>query len=147
LGLAPAQLREKFDGGQMFFTGPGMDAVVTLYPYKTEVGSTTLAGHAPGVMALTAQPDYLFVANPLDSRVTILNVATQSVVAAVDVGREPSHISVTPDGEYALVLNRASGDMSVLRIPLLANRRGKAAALLTQFPVGSGPVSAAIRLG
>jgi len=146
LGLEPAQLREKSDGGQMFFTGAGMDAVVTLYPYKTQVGSTTLAGRTPGVMALSDQPEYLFVANPATSTVTILNVATQSVIAAVDVGREPVHISVTPDGEYALVLNRASGDMSVLHIPTLAERRNKAAALLTQVPVGSGPVSAAVRL-
>lgn len=147
LGLEPMQLRENADGGQMFFTGPGLDAVVTLFPYQTEVGSTTLAGRAPGVMAISGQPEYLFVANPEASRVTILNVATQSVIAVVDVGREPSHISVTPDGEYALVLNRASGDMSVLRVQVLASRRSKSAALLTQIPVGSGPVSAAIRLG
>ena len=147
LGLEPLQLREKADGGQMFFTGPGMDAVVAFFPYRTEVGSTTLAGRAPGVMALSSQPEYLFVANAPASRVTIINVATQAVVAAVDVGREPVHISVTPDGEYALVLNRASGDMSVLHIPTIAGRRSKAASLFTQIPVGSGPVSAATRLG
>jgi YVTN family beta-propeller protein len=147
LGLDPLQLRENADGGQMFFAGPGSDSVVTLYPYRTEVGSTTLAGRAPGAIALSRQPEYLFVANPPTSTVTILNVATQRVMGVVDVGREPVHVSVTPDGEYALVLNRASGDMSVLHIPTLAGRRNKAAALFTQIPVGSGPVSAAVRLG
>jgi YVTN family beta-propeller protein len=151
LGLEPLQLREKADGGQMFFSGPGSDSVVTLYPFHTEVGSTTLAGRAPGVMAISESPEYLFIANPPTSTMTILNVATQRVMATVDVGRDPVHISVTPDDEYVLVLNHASGDMSVIDIPALAgpalaNRRNKAAALLTQVAVGSGPVSATVRL-
>ena len=35
-------------GGQLFITGEGMDAVVAVYPYQTQVAATLLAGHAPG---------------------------------------------------------------------------------------------------
>jgi YVTN family beta-propeller protein len=147
LGLEPLQLREKADGGQMFFTGAGADTVVTLYPYSTEVGSTTLAGHLPSAMALSETLPYLFVTNPTSATVTIINLASQKVVAAVGVGRDPIHIAVTPDNEYALVLNHTSGDMSVLHIPTLAGGRTKSAALFNQVPVGSGPVSCAVRLG
>lgn len=143
--LRPDNLCFKPDGGQLFITGEGMDAVVTLYPYQTEVGATTLAGRAPGVMAASYLPDYLFVANPIENTVTILNVATQRAMAATQVGSEPCHISVTPNQEYAIVLNRQSGDLSMIHIPTLSARRNKAAALFTQVPVGSEPVDAVLR--
>jgi len=143
--VRPDQLCFKPDGGQLFITGEGLDAVVTVYPYQTEVGSTMLAGRAPGVMAASSFPSYLFVANPTSNTVTILNVATQRVMGAVQVGREPGYLSITPNQEYALVLNRQSGDMSVLHVPTLSARRTKAASLFTQVPVGSEPVAAVVR--
>lgn len=143
--VRPDQLCFKPDGGQLFITGEGLDAVVTVYPYQTEVGSTMLAGRTPGVMAASVFPSYLFVANPTSSTVTILNVATQRVMGATQVGREPGFLTVTPNQEYALVLNRQSGDMSVLHIPTLSARRTKAASLFTQVPVGSEPVAAVVR--
>jgi len=36
------------DGGQVFLSGPGMDAVAIVFPYNTEVWQTVLAGRAPG---------------------------------------------------------------------------------------------------
>jgi YVTN family beta-propeller protein len=144
LAVAPRHFGVKADGGQLFITGEGMDAVVTVYPYRTEVGSTTLAGHAPGFVAASTDPDYLFVANPASGDVTVLDIETQRVVAVVAVGREPAFITVTPDNEYALVLNRGSGDMAVIRIAALSGRRRKFAPLFTMIPVGSAPVSAVV---
>jgi len=143
--LRPDNFCLKPDGGQLFVTGEGMDAVVTVYPYQTEVGATTLAGRAPGVMAASYVPDYLFVANPSENTVTILNVATQRAMAATQVGSQPCHISITPNQEYAIVLNRQSGDLSMIHIPTLSARRNKAAAIFTQVPVGSEPVDAVLR--
>jgi hypothetical protein len=54
---------------------------------------------------------------------------------------------VTPDSAFALVLNRLSGDVSVLRLGNLEARRpsaAPAAPALTMIPVGSRPVSVAI---
>ncbi len=144
LAVAPRHFALKADGGQLFITGEGMDAVVTVYPYRTEVGSTTLAGRSPGFIAASADPDYLFVANPETGDVTVLEIETQRVIAVVAVGREPAYITITPDNEYALVLNRASGDMAVIRIAALSGRRRKFAPLFTMIPVGSAPVSAVV---
>jgi hypothetical protein len=52
---------------------------------------------------------------------------------------------VTPNAEYALVLNRRSGDMAVLHIPTISRGRARSAPLFTMIPVGSQPVSAVIR--
>ncbi len=134
------------DGGQLFVTGEGMDGVVIVYPYHTpEVGQTVLAGHAPGAMA--ASESFLFVASPQSGDVSILNIGTQKVIAVQNVGSDPGFVAVTPDDQYALVLNRKSGDVAVLSVDLIAPNRYKerAAKLLTVIPVGSKPVSAAVR--
>jgi DNA-binding beta-propeller fold protein YncE len=147
LSVRPDNFCFNADGGQLFVTGEGMDAVVVVYPYHTpQVAETVLAGRAPGAMAASrTRPPYLFVANPPSGEVTIMNIRTRRVVAVAAVGAEPGYIAVTPDQQYALVLNRKSGDMGVLRIhENLANRQ-KSAALFTMIPVGSKPVSATIR--
>jgi YVTN family beta-propeller protein len=134
------------DGGQLFVTGEGVDGVVIVYPYHTpDVGQTVLAGHAPGAMA--ASESYLFVASPQSGDVSILNIATQRVIGVLPVGNDPGFIAVTPDDQYALVLNRKGGDVAVLRVGLITPSRYKerTAKLLTVIPVGSKPVSAAVR--
>jgi YVTN family beta-propeller protein len=123
-----------------------MDAVVAVYPYQTEVGATILAGRAPGFLAASSAPDYLFVANPSSGNVTIINIDSQRVLAVATVGQEPCHIAVTPNNEYALVLNRRSGDVAVLHVGTLTSRKRYSVPILTMVPVGSGPVSAVVRI-
>ena len=124
-------------------TGEGMDGVVVVYPYHTEVAETVLAGHAPGAMA--ASEFLLFIASPQSGDVSILSIATHRVIGVVQVGNDPGFIAVTPDDQFALVLNRKSGDVAVLRVGGITPNRYKSAALFTVIQVGSRPISAAIR--
>lgn len=142
LAIEPERFCFKRDGGQLFITGAGMDAVAIVYPFQTQVAGTILAGHGPAAMAASGAPDILFVANPESSAVTAIDIRTQKVRAAVPVGRRPSGIVITPDNAFALVLHRESGDMAVIRVDAMAGRRTKAAPLLTMIPVGSSPVAA-----
>jgi YVTN family beta-propeller protein len=153
LPLAPRQFCTTGDGGQIFITGDGMDAVVVLYPYTTEIYQTILAGRSPGAMAVTgidARPSYLLVTNPETDGITVLDIENYNLVAIVQVGRGPCQILLTPDGQYALVLNQNSGDIAVLRVLALgtspngAQRTFKSAPIFTLIPVGERPVSAAL---
>jgi YVTN family beta-propeller protein len=146
LAVRPDHLCFKEDGGQVFVTGEGMDGVVVVYPYYTpQIAQTVLAGHNPGSMAVSTSPGYLFVANPKSAYVSILDIETGKVVAVTPVGTEPSSITITPDDQYALVLNQASGDMAVIRIPNVTRAaRSKKGPLFMLIPVGSKPVSAAV---
>jgi len=130
------------DEGQLFVTGAGKDAVVIAYPYKTEIGETILAGRAPAGMAVVGP--YLLLANPDTNSVTVLDINYRKLAAVVQVGQEPREIVITPDNQYALVLNQKSGDLAVIRIAALAARRYKSAPLFTLIPVGRKPVSAAV---
>lgn len=144
VAVRPEHLCFNRDGGQLFVTGEGMDAVVVIYPYRTpEVAETLLIGHAPAAMA--ASSSFLLVASPSSGDVSILNIATRRVIAVVQVGSDPGFIAITPDDQYALVLNRASGDVSVIRLGTITPNRYKSAGLFTVIPVGSRPVSAAVR--
>ena len=145
IAVRPDNLCFNNDGGQLFITGEGVDAVVIVYPFRKEVGQTVIAGHAPGAMA--ASDSFLFVASPSSGDVSILNIGRQKVIGVLKVGSDPGFVAVTPGDQYALVLNRKSGDVAVLRVDLIVPNRYKerAAKLLTVIPVGSKPVSAAVR--
>jgi DNA-binding beta-propeller fold protein YncE len=140
VSVRPDQFCFSRDGGQLFVTGAGMDAVVVVYPFFTpEVGDTVLAGHAPGAMDVSE--DFLFVASPLSGDVSILSIATRKLIRVVPVGSDPGFIRVTANDQYALVLNRKSGDVAVLTM----KNRYSPVGLLTVIPVGSRPVSAVVR--
>ncbi len=149
LPVAPRNFCEGGRGGQLYVTGDGMDAVVTIYPYETEIGQTMLAGHAPDAMTVTSgDTPLLLVANPDSDRVTALdaNTAGKSLVTVVNVGQEPRRILMTPDNAYALVLNRRSGDVAVIRRFSLDNGKPfrRPTAVFTMVPVGEEPVAAAV---
>ena len=146
LPIEPANCCFTADGGQMFVTGPGMDAVVIVYPYQTEVGETILAGRQPDGMAVCSSPQYLFVANPSSGSVTVLDIDTRKLVGVVNVGQQPRRIVITPDNRYALVLNEQSGNMGVIRIASFTERRHRTdpVPIFTVVPVGAQPVAAAV---
>ncbi|HET8550603.1 MAG TPA: hypothetical protein VFL57_21480 [Bryobacteraceae bacterium] len=132
------------NGGQLFITGDGMDAVVVVYPhYVPQVAETALAGRAPAAMA--ASDTHLFVTSPTTGDVIVMDVETRRVIAIATAGAEPCAVVLTPGAEYALVLNRKSGDMAVILTSAIARNRRKSIALLNMIPVGSKPVAAVVR--
>jgi DNA-binding beta-propeller fold protein YncE len=144
LAVRPDNLCFKPDDGQLFITGEGLDAVVIVYPYHTpEVAKTILAGHGPAAMAATNT--YVFVASPQAGNVSILTIDPPRVLAVVSVGSDPGFITITPEEQYVLVLNRKSGDVAVLRAAEISPTPHRPSPLLTMIPVGSRPVSAAVK--
>lgn len=153
LPLEPAHFCFLPDGGQLFVSGPGMDAVVIVEPFSTQVGETILAGRAPAGLAVSVTPahSYLFVSNPETGDVTVLDIDSRKLVVAVHVGVEPGQVFFTPDNQYALVLNSGSGNMAVIRIRQFTDGsnapwalRHKWSGLFMMVPVGARPVGAAI---
>lgn len=146
LAMAPENLCFTPEGGQLFVSGAGMDAVAIVFPYNTlEVEQTVLAGRDPGVMACSETPRYLFVGSHSSSDVSILNVDTRKVIGIVQVQAQPGYIAITPDSQYALVLNESSGDLAVIHISAIrVNPARSGAALFTMLPVGDKPVHAAV---
>ena len=155
LPMRPENLVFGAGGGQLFVSGSGMDGVAIIFAFRTlEVEQTVLAGRAPGTMACSETPPYLFVASREGSEISVLSVGTRKVVARTQAGENPRHITITPDQQYALILNEASGDMAVVRIPSIGTTRpgskpmpgflNTSVSLFAMLPVGEKPVDAAI---
>jgi DNA-binding beta-propeller fold protein YncE len=142
LAIAPRHFCFNPDGGQMFVTGSGLDALVIANPYQNEIDQTISAGHEPGAMAVQAQQNILLVANP--SNVTLLDIDTRRLAATVAVNGPPGEILVTPGGEYALSVSQDSGDVSVIRLATVLDRKQRTKPVFTVFPTGAGLRSAAI---
>ena len=142
LAIAPRHFCFNPDGGQMFVTGSGLDALVIANPYQNEIDQTISAGHEPGAMVVQAQQNILLVANP--SNVTLLDIDTRRLAATVAVNGPPGEILVTPGGEYALAVSQDSGDVSVIRLATVLDRKQRTKPVFTVFPTGAGLRSAAI---
>ena len=150
LAMEPKNLCFNADAGQLFVTGEGMDGVAIVFPYRVlQVEQTVLAGRDPGIMAVSENPAYLFVGSASGSDVCVMNIDTRKVVGIVDVAQRPEFITVTPDNQYALVLDGTSGNLAIIHIAAFrlnpeASRTKSGAALFTILPVGSDPVHAAV---
>ncbi len=144
LPVSPARFCFNADGGQMFVTGPGEDALAIVSPFQNEVAETILAGRTPYGMAVSESRNLLFVTNPGSGDLTILDIDTRGLSALVHIGETPGDVLLTPDGEYALVLDQHSGNVSVVRITTVLGRKVKVNPLFTVFPTAADARSAII---
>jgi DNA-binding beta-propeller fold protein YncE len=111
-----------------------------------------IAGHQPFGLAMASSQgrDLLFVTNLGSGDLSIFDIDTRGLASSVHIGGKPGEVLITPDGGYALVVDRDSGDVSVVRMAVALNHERSAAVgqgtkpLFAVFPTGSAPQSAAI---
>lgn len=150
LAMTPNNLCFGGGGGQLFVSGEGMDGVAIVFPYQMlEVEQTVLAGRDPGIMACSENPDYLFVGSASGTDVCVLNIYNRRMIGIVEVTQKPTFITITPDSQYALILDEQSGNMAVIHITAIrttgtAGRYKSGASLFTMLPVGVRPVQAVV---
>jgi YVTN family beta-propeller protein len=65
-----------------------------------------------------------------------MDIENRKVVAAVQVGKRPTKVALTPDEQLLLVVNSSSSDVALIRT---AQR-----SLLTVVPVGRGPADVVV---
>jgi len=74
-------------------------------------------GSSPVVATVTATAvpiGYAYIANSGTNNVSVINIATNTVVNTFDVGLNPEAVSVTPDGRFVYVVNTNSNNVSVI---------------------------------
>ncbi len=146
LSFAPARFCPNEDGGQMFVTGMDGDAIAIVSPYQNQVDQTIIAGSRPYGMTVSTidGQELLFVTNPGSGDLTIFDIDSRRLASSVHVGGNPGEVLITPDGQFALVVNRDSGDVAVIRIRTVLAPENKTKPLFTYFPTAGAPQSAAI---
>jgi YVTN family beta-propeller protein len=73
----------------------------------------------------------VYVSNGKDGSVSVIDTATNAVVATVPVGKRPWNMAITPDGAKLYVANGRSNSVSV--IDTAANK------VIREIPVGALP--------
>jgi DNA-binding beta-propeller fold protein YncE len=146
LSFAPARFCPNEDGGQMFVTGMYGDVMAIVDPYQNQVDQTIIAGSRPFGMAVSTidEQELLFVTNPGSGDLTIFDIETRRLASSVHIGGNPGEVLITPDGQYALVIDRDSGDVAVVRVRTVLVRTIRTKPLFTFFPTARAPQSAAI---
>src|SRR5215470_5486086 len=93
------------------------------YPIQSRVAAITLAWLRAlslgllGVMLVSTPAEakpFAYVTNRMSDTVSVIDTATNTVVATVPVGRFPFGVAITPDGTHAYVTNNASRTVSVI---------------------------------
>lgn len=88
-------------------------------------------GTGPEGMDLTRDGRQLWVANSQGGNVSIIDVASRSVVKTFDIGtRRSNRLKFTPDGALALVSDLTAGELVVVDV--------KSQAVKTRLPIGRG---------
>src|SRR5215510_11005889 len=77
-----------------------------------------------------------YVTNASDNTVSVIDTATNSVIATIPVGLGPSAVAVTPNGRFAYVVNQLGHNVSV--ISAASNT------VVATVPVGLAPSGLAI---
>jgi YVTN family beta-propeller protein len=89
-------------------------------------------------MDATASPDgrRIFVSNGRGGTVSVIDVASDSLVGSAEVGKRPWGIALTPDGRKLYSANGPSNDVSVVDTDRLT--------ILKKIPVGKIPWGVAL---
>ena len=91
-------------------------------------------------LALAACPaeaaPFAYVTNSVDNTVSVIDTATNTVVATVAVGTCPAGVAVTPDGTHAYVMNFSDNTVSVIRTATNT--------VVKTIPVGVSPFGVAV---
>lgn len=87
-------------------------------------------------MAVTPDGKRAYVTNHGSSNVSVIDTATNTVSATVDVGVDPFGVAITADGKFVYVTNTGSNNVSV--IDTATNK------VVAEITVGSRPFGMAI---
>ncbi|RPE37315.1 YVTN family beta-propeller protein [Streptomyces sp. Ag109_O5-1] len=75
---------------------------------------TVPVGNFPTGVAINSAGTLAYVANEGDDSVSVIDTATNAVIATINVGSSPFGVAVTPDGAFVYVTNVASDSVSVI---------------------------------
>jgi len=118
VGQAPASLAITPDGAYVYVISyvdgnPGTGTISIINTKDNTVQLNAITGFSgPFAIAITPNGKYAYVTNfgsnnfsPVGTTVSVVNLSSNSIVATIAVGIQPSGIAIAPDGSYAYISN------------------------------------------
>ena len=120
VGNSPVGVAVTPNGNYVFVTN-NSDNTVSVISTATHsvVGPPIGVGNQPAGVVITPDGRFAYVAdngsgNMPSNTVSVIDIATDTVVGLVTVGNKPLGIDITPDGKYVYVTNSQDGTVSVI---------------------------------
>ena len=117
-GVNPYALAITPDGRNVYApnrpNGSGGSVSVIDTSANATVGTPIGVGENPFAIAITPDGTRAYVVNSGSDTVSVIDIATNAVVATIPVGSGPGAIAITPDGTRAYVANSAVDNISVI---------------------------------
>ena len=102
--------------GQLIIIGLVVAVVVGIGVLLTVTRDTIRVGNSPIWVAVSPDGRRAYITDFRSDSVSVIDTATDTVIAAISVGVGPRGVVVSPDGHRAYVVNYRSGTVSVINI-------------------------------
>jgi YVTN family beta-propeller protein len=112
-GSSPGQRAVSPDGTRVYVSTGVALAVIDTATNSVVVPAIPV-GFGTRSVAISPDGRFAYVAIQFEGRVTIVDTATNAVVATVDTGGQPTGLKTTPDGSRVYVANSTTGTVSVI---------------------------------
>src|ERR1039457_7158469 len=112
LALVVAVVTTCVASAQNIYVSNSLSGVSILNPGGAVIASIPVGG-SPGGLAF-AQTGHLYVAELTGNQVAVVDTVSKTVIATIPVGLSPLCVAVTPNGQFAYVVNSGSSSVSVI---------------------------------
>ncbi|MFZ0631404.1 MAG: YncE family protein [Acidobacteriaceae bacterium] len=146
VGPGPAHLAMKPDGGEIFVSNYGGDTVSEIATNANNVGGAYVMGANPLGGVVTADNSILWESNFGDNTVGAYSIDDGTRINTVQVGEGPGPLALASGGFLLLAVDRAAGDVSVLRtVSYTPKGQVVTGSLFTVLSAGKNPNAIAVK--
>ncbi len=146
VGPRPVHLAPKRDGGEIFVSNFGGDTISEIATNANNVGGAYTVGSAPLGGIVSADNSTLWVSNSGDNTVAAYSIDDGQLVNTVQVGDGPGPLALSGNGFLLLAVDRAAGDVSVVRtISYTSKGAPITGSLFTVLSAGKKPNAIAVK--
>jgi len=117
--VAPFDVAINSQTGDVYITSniaPG--AYYVINPLDESVsGPYQTGGNGASGIAITSDGQTAYIANYASNQVSVMNLATHSLMTVLDVGTVPRTVAIASDQQHAYAVNLFSDDVTVINLP------------------------------
>jgi YVTN family beta-propeller protein len=135
----------KPDGGEIMVSNFDSASISILETTTNEVSGSYLVGEQPARGVVTGDNSRLYISNFGSDAIAVYDIDLGKLIASITVGSKPDGLALSQSQNYLLVLDSASGDVTVIQKRQATKLEPTEYSLLTMIPVGAQPNALVIK--
>ncbi|MFI5073006.1 MAG: YncE family protein, partial [Terriglobales bacterium] len=135
----------KPDGGELMVSNFDSSSISIVETTTNEVSGSYLIGQHPARGLVTSDNSRLYVSNFGSDEVAVYDIDLGKLIASLTVGSHPDGLALSQGQNYLLVLDSASGDVTVIQKRSPTKLEPTEYSLLTMIPAGAHPTNIVVK--